>query len=63
MSSGYFFVLTEFQGGRIGYSEMRFATEEAAEQFAAIKRLRADVKSAKVKYQAGETAVDIKKFI
>lgn len=60
---GYFFVLTEYESGRFGYSEKRFVTEEAAEQCAVARRKRAGVKSASVRYHAGETAVDIKKFI
>lgn len=62
--SGYYFVLSEYESGCYGYSEQRFPTEQEAERFAATRRKRAGVKTAKVKYQAaGETAVDIKKFI
>lgn len=61
--SGYYFVLTEYEDGRFGYSEQRFSTEDDAELCAASRRKRAGVKTSRVKYQAGETDVDIKKFI
>ena len=61
--NGYFFVVTVHESGRAGYSERRFNTEEEAEQLAIARRKRAGVKTATVKYQAGETAIDIKKFI
>lgn len=61
--NGYFFVLTEYISGRFGYSERRFATEDEAELYAASRRKRAGVKSARVEYQTGQSDVDIKKFI
>ncbi len=63
MDGGYFFVLTHYESGRWGYSERRFPTAEQAERCAEIKRTKAGVKTAGVRYQAGQTAVDIKKFI
>ncbi len=61
--NGYYFVLTEFISGRFGYSETRFATEQAAEACAEGKRQKIGVKSARVEYQSGQADVDIKKFI
>ena len=61
--SGYYFILTEFSDGRYGYSERKYKSKEEAEASAAIKRGKAGVKSAKVKYQSGANPVDIKKFI
>ncbi len=63
MSNGYYFVLTAYESGRFGYSEERFATEEAAELCAAARRKRAGVKSARVMFNIGESDVDIKNFI
>lgn len=42
---------------------MRFATEQAAEACAEVKRQKIGVKSARVEYQSGQFDVDIKKFI
>lgn len=61
--SGYFFVLTVYWSGRIGISERRCQTAQEAERLAALRRKRAGVKTAGVRYQAGQTAVDIKNFI
>lgn len=63
MKDGYFFVLTVYENGRVGYSERRYQTEKKAERLARLRRKRAGVKTATVRYQAGQTAVDIKKFI
>ena len=60
---GYYFVLTEYESGRYGVSERRFATESEAERRAESRRKKAGVKSARVKYQAGQNDVDIRKFI
>lgn len=60
---GYYFVLTEYESGRVCYSEKRYKSNRGAERIASIKRLKPGIKSVKVKYQAGQTAVDIKKFI
>lgn len=59
---GYFFVLTEYESGRVGYSVRRYQTERQAERRAALQRKKSGVKTAKVCYQTGQT-VDIKKFI
>ncbi|MDE7440062.1 MAG: hypothetical protein K2N23_06110 [Clostridia bacterium] len=56
-------MLTAYESGRFGYSEERFATEEAAELCAAARRKRAGVKSARVMFNIGESDVDIKNFI
>lgn len=61
--NGYYFVLTEYESGRVTYSAKRYRTKQGAERRAAINRLRLGVRTARVKYQAGQTAVDIKKFI
>ncbi len=61
--SGYYFILTEFTDGRYGYSERRYTSYEEAETRAEIKRSKAGVKTARVKYQTGENPIDIKKFI
>lgn len=60
--SGYYFVLTIYQGGRVGYSEKQYKTERGANRRAELQRKKAGVNTAKVCYQTGET-VDIKKFI
>lgn len=60
--NGFYFVLTIYQGGRVGYSEKQYKTERGASRRAALQRNKAGVRTAKVCYQTGET-VDIKKFI
>lgn len=60
--NGFYFVLIAYKSGRYGYSERQYATEVQAKRRAAVIRKRADVKSARVCYEAGQT-VDIKKFI
>lgn len=61
--NGYYFVLTEYENGRKSYSAKRYRTKQGAERRAAITKLKPGVTAARVKYQAGQTAVDIKKFI
>lgn len=63
MKSGYYFVITSYESGRVSYSERRYATARGAEARARSVRKRTGVKYSRVKYQAGQTAVDIKKFI
>lgn len=60
---GYWFILTSYISGRSGYSEARYYDRSEAERYAAIKRNRPEVKSAKVCYQPSLNEVDIKKFI
>lgn len=58
----YFFVLTIYEGGRVGYSEKQYKTQQGANRRAALQSKKAGVKTARVCYHTGET-VDIKKFI
>lgn len=60
--TGYYFVLTIYEGGRAGYTEKQYKTSHGAERRAAIQRKKAGVRSAKVCYQIGNT-IDLKKFI
>ncbi len=60
---GYYFILIEYIDGRWGYSLERCKSKQAAEPFAAARRNRPDVKSARVCYQPSEKDVDIKQFI
>ena len=59
---GYYFVLTIYEGGRVGYSVKRYKTQSGANRRAELQLKKAGVKSARVCYQTGDT-VDIKKFI
>lgn len=61
--NGYYFVLVEYNGGRCGYSDARYASEKAAERRARLIRKKEGVRSAKVRYQYGVMPVDIKNFV
>lgn len=60
--TGNYFVLTIYEGGRVGYSEKRYKTQAGANRRAELQRKKAGVRTARVCYQTGQT-VDIKKFI
>lgn len=61
--NGYWFVLTEYENGRCGYTERRYKTKLSAQRRAKIIRQRQGIKTAKVCYQCGVKPIDIKKFI